>query len=146
MAVSGTSWVLMMWNGVISCLLSASKRCKSSLQASTLHSLSSGVSCHGTYLTDTLWNLSTKWIMGCAEPWLMFRFAAISSIAGVFNLLSSRANLHLSYNPAGRSHCSVQYHHGHIKHHRGMGGSPGDVGEVPMCRWNKERAVEWAVT
>ena len=46
---------------------------------------------------------------------------------GVFNLLSSRANLHLSYNPAGRSH------HGYIKHHHGgMGGSSGDVGEVPM--------------
>ena len=52
---------------------------------------------------------------------------------GVFNLLSSRANLHLSYNPAGRSHCRLQNHHGYIKHHhRGMGGSPGDVGEVPM--------------
>ena len=53
--------------------------------------------------------------------------------AGVFNLLSSRANLHLSYNPAGRSHCRLQNHPGYIKHHdRGMGGSPGDVGEVPM--------------
>ena len=50
---------------------------------------------------------------------------------GVFNLLSSRANLHLSYNPAGRSHCRLQNHHGYIKHHRrGMGGSPGDVGEA----------------
>ena len=36
---------------------------------------------------------------------------------GVFNLLSSRANLHLSYNPAGRSHCRLQNHHGYIKHH-----------------------------
>ena len=54
---------------------------------------------------------------------------------GVFNLLSSRANLHLSYNPAGRSHCRLQNHHGYIKHlHRGMGGSPGDVGEVPMTQ------------
>ena len=44
---------------------------------------------------------------------------------GVFNLLSSRANLHLSYNPAGRSHCRLH-------HHRGMGGSPGDVDEMPM--------------
>ena len=53
--------------------------------------------------------------------------------AGVFNLLSSRANLHLSYNPAGRSHCRLQNHHGYIKHHHsGMDGSPGDVGEVPM--------------
>ena len=43
---------------------------------------------------------------------------------GIFNLLSSRANLHLSYNPAGRSHCRLQNHHGYIKqHHRGMGGS-----------------------
>ena len=51
---------------------------------------------------------------------------------GVFNLLSSRANLHLSYNPAGCSHCRLQNHHGYIKHHhRGMGGSPGDAGEVP---------------
>ena len=57
-----------------------------------------------------------------------------SITAGVFNLLSSRANLHLSYNPAGRSHCRLQNHHGYINHHhRGMGGSPGDVGEVPMA-------------
>ena len=50
---------------------------------------------------------------------------------GVFNLLSSRANLHLSYNPAGRSHCRLQNHHEYIKqHHRGMGGSAGDVGEA----------------
>ena len=49
----------------------------------------------------------------------------------VFNLLGSRANLHLSYNPAGRSHCRLQNHHGNIKHHHSsMGGSPGDVGEV----------------
>ena len=41
---------------------------------------------------------------------------------GVFNLLSSRTNLHLSYNPVGRSHCRLQNHHGYIKHHhRGMG-------------------------
>ena len=53
--------------------------------------------------------------------------------AGVFNILSSRANLHLSYNPVGRSHCRLQNHHGYIKHHhRGMGGSPGDVGELPL--------------
>ena len=46
---------------------------------------------------------------------------------------SSRANLHLSYNPAGRSHCRLQNRHGHIKHHhRGMGSLPGDIGEVPM--------------
>ena len=57
-----------------------------------------------------------------------------SSRAGVSNLLSSRANLHLSYNPACRSHCRLQNHHGYIKHHRmGMSGSPGDVGEVPMA-------------
>ena len=30
------------------------------------------------------------------------------SRTGVFNLLSSRANLHLSYNPADRSHCRLQ--------------------------------------
>ena len=55
--------------------------------------------------------------------------------SGVFNLLSSRANLYLSYNPAGRSHCRLQNHHGYIKHHhRGMGGSSGDVGEVPMTQ------------
>ena len=55
------------------------------------------------------------------------------SRAGVSNLLSSRANLHLSYNPGGRSHCRFQNHHGYIRHyHRGMGGSPGDIGEVPM--------------
>ena len=57
----------------------------------------------------------------------------VQSRAGVFNLLSSRANLHHSYNAAGRSHCRLQNHHGYIKHHHmGMGGSPGDVGEVPM--------------
>ena len=37
--------------------------------------------------------------------------------AGVFNLLSSRANLHLSYDPAGRTNCRLQNHHGYIKHH-----------------------------
>ena len=53
--------------------------------------------------------------------------------AEVFNLLSSWANLHLSYNPAGQSHCRLQNHHGYSKHHhRGMRGSPGDVSEVPM--------------
>ena len=57
----------------------------------------------------------------------------LSYRAGVFNLLSSRANLHLSYNPARRSHCRLQNHHGYINnHHRGMGGTPGDVGEVLM--------------
>ena len=30
---------------------------------------------------------------------------------GVFNLLSSMANLHLSCNLAGRSHCRLQNHH-----------------------------------
>ena len=58
-----------------------------------------------------------------------------SSRTGVFNLLSLRANLHLSYNPVGRSHCRLQNHHGYIKHHhKGMGGSPGDVGEVPIMQ------------
>ena len=55
------------------------------------------------------------------------------SRTGVFNLLSSRANLNLSYNPAGRSHCRLQNHCGYIKHHhRGMGSTPGDVDEVPI--------------
>ena len=59
----------------------------------------------------------------------------IDSRTGVFNLLSSRANLRLSYNPAGRIHCKLQNHYGYMKHHhRGMGGSPGDVGEVPMTQ------------
>ena len=57
----------------------------------------------------------------------------VGLIQGVFNLLNSRANLHISYNPAGRSHCRLENHHGHIKNHlRGMCGSPGDVGDVPM--------------
>ena len=56
-----------------------------------------------------------------------------ASRPGIFNLFSSRANLHLSYNPAGRSHCRLQNRHGYIKHHhRDMGDSPGDVDEVPM--------------
>ena len=53
----------------------------------------------------------------------------------VFDLLSSRTNLHLSSNPACRNHWRLQNHHGYIKHHhRGMGGSPGDVGEVSMTQ------------
>ena len=56
-----------------------------------------------------------------------------TSRPGVFNLLSSRASLHLSYNPAGRSHCKLQNHHEYVKHHhRDIDGSPGDVGELPM--------------
>ena len=35
--------------------------------------------------------------------------------SGVFNLYSSRANLHISYNPAGRIHCRLQNQHGYIK-------------------------------
>ena len=55
------------------------------------------------------------------------------SRTGIFNLLSSRANLHLSYNPPGRSHCRLQNDHGYIKHHhRGMGGSQSEIDEVPM--------------
>ena len=46
------------------------------------------------------------------EPMAYLEFG---SRAGVFNLLSSRANLHLSCNPAGRSHCRLQNHE-HIKH------------------------------
>ena len=54
---------------------------------------------------------------------------------GSSTFLSSRANLHLSYNPASHSHCKLQNHHGYIKHHhRGMDGSPGDVGELPMTQ------------
>ena len=57
----------------------------------------------------------------------------LPSRSGVFNLLSSRANLHLSYNPAGRSHCRLKNDHGYIKHHhRGLSGSPDDVDEMPM--------------
>ena len=56
----------------------------------------------------------------------------LSSKQGVFNLLSSRANFHVSHNPAGRSHSRLQNHHEHKHHHRGVGGSPGDVGEVCM--------------
>ena len=37
-------------------------------------------------------------------PWL-------GSILGVFNLFRSKANLGLSYNPAGRSHCRLQNYH-----------------------------------
>ena len=36
------------------------------------------------------------------------REMASSSTPGVFNVLSSMANLHISYNPAGRSHCRLQ--------------------------------------
>ena len=35
---------------------------------------------------------------------------------GVFNLFGPRANLHLSYKPAGRSHYSLQNLHRYIKH------------------------------
>ena len=43
--------------------------------------------------------------------------------------MSSRANLHLLYNPAGRRHCRLQNHRRYIKHHHsGMGGSPSDAG------------------
>ena len=51
---------------------------------------------------------------------------------GVFSRSTLRVNLQLSYNPAGRSHYRLQNHHGYIikHHHRGMGGSPGDVGEA----------------
>ena len=100
----------------------------------------------------------------CSRKW--FR-------AGVFNLLSSRANLHLSYNSAGRSHCTLQNHHGYIKHHMDIGGSPGDVGEVPItqvkqrkgcrmscdvdkaaeglenelwCRWSDTRIGKWGAS
>ena len=55
------------------------------------------------------------------------------STSGVFNLLNSRANLHLSHHSADHSHCRLQNYHGYIKHHhRGMGSSPGDVSEVPL--------------
>ena len=64
--------------------------------------------------------------------------AELCSRTGAFNLLSSRANLHLSCNPAGRSHRRLQNHE-HIKHHhRGTCGSPGDVGEVSMT-YTKQR-------
>ena len=74
-------------------------------------------------------NESTKSCEECTDLCI----PAVDLTTGVFNLLSSRANLHLSYNPAGRTHCRLQNHHGYIKHHpRGMDGSPVDVGEVPM--------------
>ena len=69
----------------------------------------------------------------CDTPTQRDDFVGLLSSPGVFNLLSSRANFHLSYNPAGRSHCRLQNHIGYIKHqHRGMGGSPGDEGEVTL--------------
>ena len=58
-------------------------------------------------------------------------FGKCWSKPGVFNFLSSRANLHLSCNPAGRSHCTSQNH----EHMR----LAGDVGEVPLTyvkQWN----------
>ena len=62
----------------------------------------------GGYVQRTTWATEPR-----SEPY----------IPGAFNLLSSRANLHLSYNTAGPSHCRLQNHHGYIKHHhRGMGG------------------------
>ena len=80
--------------------------------------------------------LITKW-HSCARHFGLFKRKATGttlwSRAGVFNLLNSRTNLHRSYNTAGRSHYRLQNHHGYIKHHhRSMGVSPGDVGEVPM--------------
>ena len=69
----------------------------------------------------------------CVSVWCSGPKTVVPPTAEVHNLLSSRANLHLSYNPAGRTHCKLQNHHGYIKHHlRGIGGSPGDIGEVPM--------------
>ena len=66
---------------------------------------------------------------------MYFLAVSQSPIQGVFNLLSSRVNLHLSYNPVGRSRCRLQNHPGYIKHHhRGMGGLPGDIHEVPMTK------------
>ena len=68
--------------------------------------------------------------LASTSPWAHMTCNGNTSRAGVFNLLSSRANLHLSYNPVGRSHCELQNHHGYI--YRGMGGSQGDIGEVTM--------------
>ena len=48
---------------------------------------------------------------------LLKQLSTIPSRAGVFNLLSSRTNLHLSCNPAGRSHCRLQNHHEHLQGH-----------------------------
>ena len=91
----------------------------------------------GTFkLTFGTWDF--KYIIGTvpqesAQVVTLIIDTGLWSMAGVFNLSSSRANLHLSYNPAGRSHCRLQNHHGYIKlNHRDMGGSPGDVVEVPM--------------
>ena len=64
---------------------------------------------------------------------------ASTSKAGVFNLLSSRANLHVSYNPAGRSHCRLQNHHGYIKHHHRAAQQMTKV-KCLWRRWNNRRA------
>ena len=45
---------------------------------------------------------------------------------GVFNLLSSRANLHLSYNPRAAVIADYKIIIGHVR-------LTGDVGEVPMA-------------
>ena len=69
------------------------------------------------------------------------------SRTGVFNLLSSSANLHISFNPAGRSHCTLQNLNGYIKHHhRGVDGSPGDVGEVPMTYVKQRKGCRMSLT
>ena len=51
-------------------------------------------------------------VIVCCQELIQRRLQGL--IPGVFNLLSSRANLHLSYNPAGRRHCRLQNHHEHL--------------------------------
>ena len=64
---------------------SASKRFKSSWQASARRSFNFAVSWRGTHLADTLWNCSTSWTIWCADPWLLSICAAISvSYAAIF--------------------------------------------------------------
>ena len=75
------------------------------------------------------------------------KYCLIHLRAGVFNLLSSRANLRLSYNPASRIRCRLQNHHGYMKHHhRGMGGLPGDLGEVPMMQVKQWKGCRMSCT
>ena len=45
--------------------------------------------------------------------------------------------VHINPSP---DHCRLQNHHGYIKHHhRGMGGSPDDVGEVSMTQMKQRK-------
>ena len=98
-------------------------RCRTYVSRSVHRGTAASSTTPGLILPVHIWALGRKMI----SPTHLYL------IPDVFNFLSSRANLHLSHNPAGRSHCKLQIHHGYIKHHHvDMGGSPGVVGEVPM--------------